>query len=274
MKYAISNIAWQKEEDEQIYKIMERFGFTGLEIAPSRIWEAPLKTTKEEVRRFKEEMHNRGISIVSLQALHFGHPELTVFENPEIRKKTLDHTKRCIDLASELEAKALVFGSPKNRLINDMNYAEAETIAIDFFTELGNYAKAHNTAICIEPNPRDYGADFITRTEEAVNLVRIVNNDGFRLNLDTSTMTLNNEDYEKEITHAFPRIGHIHISEPMLELVSGREDNSHHDVIAGTLRSLNYEGWISIEMKSGLTDSNVSSVQYALQFVADRYREI
>jgi len=274
MKFAISNIAWKAEEDEKVYEIMGQYGFAGLEIAPNRIWDTPLEATNEEIRRFKEQMHSKGISIVSLQALHFGHPELTVFENAETRKKTLEHTKRCIELAGKLEAQALVFGSPKNRRINDMDYAEAEAIATDFFNELGNHAKAHNTALCIEPNPRDYGADFLTRTEEADNLVKKINSDGLRINLDTSTMTLNKEDYEKEISHAFPRIGHFHISEPMLELVSGQKDNSHHKIIAGTLKKLNYEGWVSIEMKSGLNDSNVVSVKEAIQFVASTYREM
>ena len=40
---AISNIAWQKDDDETVYAAMQQAGFTGLELAPTRIFsEAPL----------------------------------------------------------------------------------------------------------------------------------------------------------------------------------------------------------------------------------------
>ena len=35
---AISNIAWQQSDDEEIYTAMQHCGFTGLEIAPTRIF--------------------------------------------------------------------------------------------------------------------------------------------------------------------------------------------------------------------------------------------
>lgn len=38
MKLAISNIAWGAEDDENIYDMMVRYGYKGLEIAPTRIF--------------------------------------------------------------------------------------------------------------------------------------------------------------------------------------------------------------------------------------------
>ena len=39
-KLAISNIAWHKSDDEAVYTAMQQAGFTGLEIAPTRIFPA------------------------------------------------------------------------------------------------------------------------------------------------------------------------------------------------------------------------------------------
>ena len=39
MKLAISNIAWNKSMDVSVYKIMKKYGFAGLEIAPTRIFQ-------------------------------------------------------------------------------------------------------------------------------------------------------------------------------------------------------------------------------------------
>ena len=38
LKLAISNIAWDKADDEAVYAAMQQNGFTGLEIAPTRIF--------------------------------------------------------------------------------------------------------------------------------------------------------------------------------------------------------------------------------------------
>ena len=38
MNLSISNIAWSADMDEKVYNMMEDIGFTGLEIAPTRIF--------------------------------------------------------------------------------------------------------------------------------------------------------------------------------------------------------------------------------------------
>ena len=45
----------------------------------------------------------------------------------------------------------------------------------------------------MEANPPEYGADFVTRAAEAIELVKAVNHPGFRLHLDTGCMTLAND---------------------------------------------------------------------------------
>ena len=47
---AISNIAWQKDDDETVYAAMQQAGFTGLELAPTRIFsEAPYENLTSEL---------------------------------------------------------------------------------------------------------------------------------------------------------------------------------------------------------------------------------
>ena len=38
IQLAVSNIAWNKADDELIYTAMKNAGFTGLELAPTRIF--------------------------------------------------------------------------------------------------------------------------------------------------------------------------------------------------------------------------------------------
>ena len=39
MNLSISNIGWVSEQDETVYRLMKEYGYKGLEIAPTRIFE-------------------------------------------------------------------------------------------------------------------------------------------------------------------------------------------------------------------------------------------
>ena len=48
MKLSISNIAWKSEDDFKVYKLMKKYEYKGLEIAPTRIFsEQPYKKLTE-----------------------------------------------------------------------------------------------------------------------------------------------------------------------------------------------------------------------------------
>ena len=48
MKLSISNIGWLSKQDSRVYEMMKKYGFSGLEIAPTRIFpENPYDHLKE-----------------------------------------------------------------------------------------------------------------------------------------------------------------------------------------------------------------------------------
>ena len=67
---------------------------------------------RPEDRRLAGILYDRGVSVVALQALLFGRPDLVLFESPERRSATLDYLEGVLRLASWLGAGPLVFGSP------------------------------------------------------------------------------------------------------------------------------------------------------------------
>lgn len=268
MKLAISNIAWTKEEDNKVYNLMKKYGFDGLEIAPTRLWDKPYEQSEKTLFNFSEGINKRGLNLVSMQSLLYGKPKMTIFENSSKRKNTLNYLKKAIDFASTLNINTLVFGSPKNRVIADgLNQNMAMDIAIEFFTELGKYANKKNTVFCIEPNPKDYKTNFINTTDEALDIVKAVNNEGFRLNIDCGAITLNKTPY-KVIEKAVEYAGHFHISEPFLNRVEGK----HHKEISTWIKGTNYNKYLSIEMRNSLTGSNIEVVEKTLVFVFKLYK--
>ena len=88
MRFAVSNIAWPREQDAAVAGVLSEFGIEGIEIAPTKIWANPLTATDAEIADYRQFWNERGIAIVAAQALLFGKPELTVFESAETRQRT------------------------------------------------------------------------------------------------------------------------------------------------------------------------------------------
>ncbi len=241
MKLSISNIGWEPGQDSAVYQIMHRYGFSGLEIAPTRILSENPYDRTEEAKQWQEELYlSHGFAIPSMQSIWYGRTE-NIFRSAEERASALAYTKKAILFAEAVKCGNLVFGCPRNRVL--VPGADLE-VAVPFFRELGNYAAAHGTVLSMEANPPIYHTNYINRTEQAVELIRQVGSAGFRLNLDVGTMIENSENLDV-IKQDAALIHHVHISEPGLKEIKERP---LHRELAQLLRDNGYSGFISIEM--------------------------
>ncbi|MFL5331222.1 MAG: sugar phosphate isomerase/epimerase family protein [Gemmataceae bacterium] len=241
---AVSNIAWPASEDDAVAKALVSLGVQAIEIAPTKLFPNPAEVTDDQIDECRARWNDRGLEIVAAQALLFGHPELTIFDDAAIRGRTRQYLKRIIHVCARLGAKALVFGSPKNRLAKGRDVSPE---AIEFFGQLGSDAAQEGTAIVMEANPPDYGADFVTRAMDAVELVKAVDHPGFRLHLDTACMTLAGDSIKDVFDVGFRFVRHFHVSEPQLAPIGA--DKVDHAAFARELKARNYEHWVSIEMR-------------------------
>jgi sugar phosphate isomerase/epimerase len=270
VRLAISNIAWKSEDDVAVAAMMRATGVTGVEIAPSAVWADPLRATSADLNAYRKLWSAQGIEIVALQALLFGHPELTLFGAPAPRVKMLEHLTGMMDIARALGAGPLVFGSPRNRSIgveSAVSRDRARDIAIDFFREAGARAAQRGVSLCVEPNPPAYDCDFINTVGEALALVRDVDSPGFGLHLDAGAIALNAEPVAATVASAAGAIRHVHASEPFLApLGSGETD---HEAFSAALRAIAYDGWVSLEMRA--PPDGLDGVQRALVLLNGRY---
>lgn len=270
MKLAISNIAWKPEENDRILPVLKQYGVTGIEVAPPLLFQDPANPPIDSIRSVRDYWKDNGLEIVAMQSLLFGHPEMMVFGDESVRRRTLSYLKKIIRVASKLGVRAIVFGSPRNRQVGAMERGYANEIAREFFYELATEAYEFGMSFCIEPNATGYNCDFVTDTTEAVNLVSKVDHPGFGMNLDAGVITMNNESWSEALTLAGPYIRHFHISEPFLKKIV--DDKSGHELIGNELRRHGYDGWVSIEMQSGLGADNVEVVRECLKFATTYYR--
>jgi D-psicose/D-tagatose/L-ribulose 3-epimerase len=265
MNLSISNIAWNTNEDYEITEILDEFNVKGLEVAPTKVYPDPENANDLILNDYLNYWTNKRKKIIAMQSLLFNKSELSIFG--DTNKQTLSYLKSIIFMGSKLSATSLVFGSPKNRLIGNNDSVAARIQAVTFFKDLGDIAKTYGVSICIEANPVQYGCDFITSTLDGLQFVKDINHQAIKLQIDTGTMILNKEDPYETLKACLPYIGHFHISEPYLELI-GKND---HSEISHALKKLNYDGWVSIEMKNNLTSDNLLSVRQALGYVTQTY---
>lgn len=246
MQLAVSNLAWDVKDDHIIFPLLRMHGIHGIEVAPTKIWPDWEGISERSVRQYADYLSNEGFLSPSLQAIVYGLPHLMLFGDASIKKAFLEHLKKVADIASVMQAGRLVFGAPRNRLRGSLGLSEAFAAAVQFFCAAAAICHSRGTRLCIEPNPEEYGCDFITNTTDAINLVTQVMHPGFGLHLDSGSITLAGENIADTICRAGTLIWHFHASEPHLADFSSPKVD--HSQAGATLRSIGYKNWVAIEM--------------------------
>lgn len=270
MRLSISNIGWTNQEESEVAELLRSLGVKYIELAPTKRWDEPVGASGDEIEAYRAWWADYGIEVVAFQSMLFGHPDYKLFETEENRIVTQRYLADFIKLAGKMKAGRLVFGSPRNRQIGGMPLVEANDVAVEFFSSLGDIAQQNNTVFCIEPNAPQYSCDFVTTASEGLGLVKKVNNKGFGLHLDIACMALAGDDISGSIYDSHDFLQHFHISSPMLEQVENRSDIDHH-AAAEALREIKYQGFVSIEMRPGEEGTNVDRVRKAVLFAQSVY---
>ena len=256
---AISNIAWNKEDNKKVYEFLKKNNINYLEIAPTKIVEDKpydnLEVAKNEIKKLKNEY---GIDICSMQSIWFGRVE-NIFESKENFNSLIDYTKKAIDFAHTINCNNLVFGCPKNR--NITNYEKDYPKALKFFKSVGEYALEKGVVIAIEPNPTIYNTNFLNYTKDAIEFVKEINLESIKVNYDFGTVIENDESLDI-LKDNLRYINHIHISEPNLLVIKKR---AIHKKLINILKAANYKKVVSIEMKQTDIDNVFKTLNYIIE---------
>lgn len=260
MKLCISNIAWEKADDKQMYHLCSEMGYDGIEIAPTRIFpDNPYDHLTEAGNWAKSLQEEYALKIYSCQSIWYGRTEKIFGSNKE-REGLIEYTKKALAFAEAVGAGSIVFGCPKNRNGFQKSPQENSKISTEFFNKLADIAGEYHVMISIEANPILYGTDFLISTEEAIDFIVKLNRDYIGLNLDIGTILYNQEKmdsikgYEKFISH-------VHISEPCLLEIKERKE--HKDIL-NLLKVVGYDKAVSIEMQK---QESIEGICKAMRYI-------
>jgi sugar phosphate isomerase/epimerase len=269
MRLAISNIAWERPDDESIADLLQSHRIDAIDIAPGKYFPHPASASIEEIRAVRRWWEDRGVEITGMQALLFGTSGLNVFGAPGVQDTLLAHLEGICRIGGLLEAPRIVFGSPRNRDRSALNDAEANEMATVFFRKLGPIAERHGVLICLEPNPVYYGANFMCTSDETAAIVEAVSHSSIRMQLDTGALTINAEAVRSVLQAHSNIIGHIHASEP--DLVPLGDGTTDHEAMSKAISTYLPDYLVTIEMVATKTESVLASVDRAIRIAKNAY---
>lgn len=259
IRLAISNIAWQPQESDAALALLQALGVQGLEIAPGLAFSAeadPFRPSSKAIARWHSGIEAHGLTLVSMQSLLFGRPNVALFGQMAQRQAFEDGVVAAIELAERLACPTLVLGSPTARCIPaDMDPVTAEEIALEVMYRLGNRCQASGSCLALEPNPVAYGTNFLNTLEQTADFVRSLDHPAVRVNLDLGALSMNGETDSALgiLSESINLIGHVHISEPYLAAAPADVPTLSQTLAA--LARAGHQGWASIEMRAGDEDN-------------------
>ena len=262
MKLSVSNIAWKSSDQNRAMQLLKENGIKYVDVAPTLLSDSIKELDVDAVLNYHKTFD---IKIAAMQSLLFPFPNVSLFDNETSKTMLMSYLRTIFALAQKLKVKNLVFGYPKNRYVNDIEAFSVER-AIDIFREIADLAKQHDCVICFEANPKEYGCNFIISTEEAIEFVRLVDHDGLKLNLDISTVVLNDESLELILQDNIDIIQHIHLSSPFIKDILSMDN----DRICGLLKKYKYDGYLTMECKFAGDDALVS-LKSNIECFVERY---
>ena len=258
MKLSISNLAWHNKDYNKVLKIIKKYNFTGIEIAPTKIWGDWNNISKRKILNYNKAIHGSKLKISSIQSLFFNTNLL--LEKKKDETKIIKHFQILIEIAKNLNCKNIVFGSPHFRKKKNLTKIELEKKLIYILKKIEPYLKASNVVLAIEPNPKFYGCNFINKLNEAYRIVKKVGSNNVRIQIDTACIELAGDNF-KQINKYLDYANHIHLSEKNLNCLN--KNNSLIKKLISLIKKRKWNKWVSIEMMN----KNLNEIESSLKIV-------
>jgi len=169
-------------------------------------------------------------------------------EDESIQRGGVAYLKHCIDAAVTMGATRI--GGPLYSAVGRTWQATAEQRKRDLercsrnLKEVARYAEDKGITLAVEPLNR-FETSFINLTEQAVELVRMVDSPRVRIMIDTFHANIEEKNVAKAIETAGPYLVHVHANEND----RGTPGSGHvpWKEVAAALKKVNYSGALVIE---------------------------
>ncbi len=270
MKYAVSNIALPAYDHVGDLPGLAAIGFTGIEVAPSRIWEDTWHgLSSADVATYRRAVEDAGLEVVGLHSLVFDHPELQLFGDDDSVAATLAFMVHLSGLCRDLGGRTLIWGGGRKR--GSVAADDAFARAVAFMQQLCDQTADHGTVFCFEPlGPAD--SDFVNGLSEARAIAEAVARPNLRLQIDAKALVENAEVHQRIVDAAADMLVHVHANEPGLDVL-GRSGTVDHASIGAMLANIGYDGYVSAEQRMLSETAYMDDVNESYETLSRHYRK-
>jgi len=214
MKFAICNETYQGWSWEKTCNAVAETGYNGIELAPFTLADDVKDLSQSTRKQVRSAAVQAGLDIVGLhwllvspKGLHLTGPD------SEIRDKTIHYLCDLADLASDLEAPFMIFGSPNQRnLMEGVTREECRSRAMEGARKVGQHAQGRGVTLCMEALPFPE-ANFLTTLQEVREFVEEVDHPHVRMMMDVKSASSENQPLQDLYQRHKSFIQHIHAND-------------------------------------------------------------
>lgn len=248
MKFSICNEVFGSAQTLADWKTLCAYsasvGYDGIEIAPFTFAENVNDISAQQRREIRQVAEDSGLEISGLHWLLVSPPGLHINARDEkLREKTVEYLRALTHFAADVGAPAMIFGSPKARLIED-DFDSTWQRTLESYQKVLPTLTEREVLLCQEALPAPE-CDFIQNCEEAQRMVDAVDHPNFRLMLDVKSLCAEPETPADLIRAYGKNCAHFHANDENRR-APGYGDTDYKPIFEA-LRAVNYTGWVSLE---------------------------
>jgi len=243
MKLSVSNLAWPKEENDWCLDQLVKYGISGVELAPLKLFDSWDSITAAKIAQIKEKVNSLGLKVSSFQAITFGADDLALLGEKSRKDNFVNHMEKVAKLLANLGGDFAVFGSPGLRSTTDFD--EQELIAT--LSQVESVFKKYDVCLAVETVPAYYGCQVLNKLKKTDVFLNKLGEKSFVVrHFDTACQYLSGDLCNSKFHEFLGRSKHLHISEVDLNtFLSPSQFNL--DIIPAVKK--HYKGeWCTLEM--------------------------
>ena len=199
MKLAVSHLAWDIEESEEIFEFLIFNGINNIEGVLTKInnWS---NLSENSIYSYENLLNSKSINISSLQSLFYK----TNINDLNDEESFINHVKKLIKYGQILSIKTLVFGSPSLRKTPTTTKNKIKYI----FKEIDLLLQNTGIELSIEPNSKIYKGDFFHTIPEIIEFIEENELKNIKTMIDTHNLILEKQDPINDLQNYFKYINH------------------------------------------------------------------
>jgi sugar phosphate isomerase/epimerase len=256
MKLAFSTNAYMRFSIEDAVGRLAGVGYRGVELMADVPHAWPAGLLSEAKRRIREALDRCGLAISNINAFMmnavadprqpYWHPS---WIEPDLhyRRIRIEHTKRALTLANELQAPNITT-EPGGPRAPGQSFQHGLDEFVRELEPVVKHAESEGVALLVEPEP----GLLIENTQQYLAFAERIRSPMLGLNFDIGHMYCVGEDPAESIRRLAPHIRHVHLEDIAAtrvhrHLIPGEGAIDFRSVVAA-LREIHYAGWVTIEL--------------------------